>query len=106
MFVADSQNSQLEADIESFRNLQENLLEHGMDIREIPVVIQYNKRDLPNVLSLERLEEELNFREVPSFPASALLGEGVFNTLRSVSEAVLQRLARKLELPREAGERG
>ena len=99
VFVADSQKSQLDADIESFRNLHENLLEHGIDIRDIPVVIQYNKRDLPNVFSIEQLEEELNFRNVPSHPASALLGEGVFDTLRSASEAVLKKLARKLETP-------
>ena len=97
VFVADSQRSQLESDIESFRNLQENLLERSIDIRDIPVVMQYNKRDLPNVLGMERLEEELNFRDVPSFAASALLGEGVFDTLRAASEGVLRKLARKLE---------
>ena len=97
VFVADSQRNQIEDDIESFKNLQENLLEHGIDIREIPVVIQYNKRDLPNILAIDLLEEELNFRDVPSFPASALLGEGVFDTLRSVSESVLKKLAGKLD---------
>lgn len=97
VFVADSQRTQLEQDVESFRNLQENLLEHGISIREIPVVIQYNKRDLPNVLAIDLLEEELNFREVPSFAASALLGEGVFDTLRAISEGVLKKLAGKLD---------
>ncbi len=101
VFVADSQKSQLEADIESFRNLQQNLLEHGIDIRDIPVVIQYNKRDLPNVFSIEQLDEEFNFRNVPSYPASALLGEGVFDTLRSVSEGVLKKLASKLDVSTE-----
>ena len=105
VFVADSQKSQLESDIESFRNLHENLLEHGIDIRDIPVVIQYNKRDLPNVFSIEQLEEELNFRDVPSHAAAALLGEGVFDTLRAASEGVLKRLAGKLDAPaaEEAG---
>lgn len=97
VFVADSQRAALRADIESFRNLQENLLEDDIDIREIPVVIQYNKRDLPTVLSIEQLEEEINFREVPSYPASALRGDGVFDTLRSVSEGVLRKLAAKLD---------
>jgi signal recognition particle receptor subunit beta len=97
VFVADSQKAQIDGNVESFRNLHENLLEHGIDIRDIPVVIQYNKRDLPNVFSIEQLEEELNFRNVPSHPASALLGEGVFDTLRSASEGVLKKLARKLE---------
>ena len=101
VFVADSQRSQLEGNIESFRNLQQNLLEHEIDIRDIPVVIQYNKRDLPNVMSMEELEEELNFREVPSHPSSALLGHGVFDTLRSASEAVLRRLAGRLEVAAE-----
>lgn len=101
VFVADSQRSQLEADIASFRNLHENLIDHGVDIREVPVVIQYNKRDLPNTLGLDLLEEELNFRNVPSYPASALLGEGVFYTLRSVAEGVLRKLAGRLEIPAE-----
>ena len=96
VFVADSQVSQLDENVESFRNLQENLLEQVMDIREIPLVLQYNKRDLPNILTIEALEEELNFRNVPSHPAAALLGEGVFDTLRSISEAVLRRLSQRL----------
>ena len=104
VFVADSQRSQVDASLESFRNLQHNLLEHGIDIRHIPVVIQYNKRDLPNVFSLEELEEEINFRNVPSFPASALLGEGVFDTLRSASEGVLKKLASKLEIQADVPE--
>jgi signal recognition particle receptor subunit beta len=69
VFVADSQRPQIDGNIESLRNLHENLLEHGIDIRDIPVVIQYNKRDLPNVFSIEQLEDELNFRNVPSHPA-------------------------------------
>lgn len=101
VFVADSQRSEIDENIESFRNLQENLIEHGIDVREIPLVIQYNKRDLPNVMSIEELEEVLNFREVPSHPASALLGQGVFDTLRTVSEGVLRRLARKLDASME-----
>lgn len=102
VFVADSQKTQLDSDIESFRNLHENLLEHGLDIRDIPVVMQYNKRDLPNVLSIDRLEEELNFREFPSFPSSALHGDGVFDTLRSVTEGVLKRLSEKIGVPQAA----
>ena len=80
--------------IESFRNLQENLLEEGVDIRTIPLVIQYNKQDLPSdlVLSKEELDETLNFREVPSFGANAIAGEGVFETLKGISELVLRRL--------------
>ena len=102
VFVADSQESRLDSNVVSLRNLHENLLEHSIDIRHIPVVIQYNKRDLPNILTLEQLEEELNFREMPSHPASGLLGEGVFDTLRSISEGVLKRLAGKLGQSRSA----
>lgn len=94
VFVADSQARQLDENIESFRNLQENLLEEGVDIRTIPLVIQYNKQDLPSdlVLSKEELDETLNFREVPSFGANAIAGEGVFETLKGISELVLRRL--------------
>ncbi len=99
VFVADSQVSQLNENVESFRNLQENLLEQVSDVREIPLVLQYNKRDLPNILTLEELEEELNFRNVPSHPAAALLGEGVFDTLRAISEGVLRRLSQRLSAP-------
>jgi len=93
VFVADSQREQLEENIESLRNLQENLLEHGFDIREIPLILQYNKQDLPGVLSPEVLEEVLNFRGVPSFPATAVTGVGVFDTLRRISELVLRNLS-------------
>lgn len=96
VFVADSQISQLDENVESFRNLQANLVEQVGDIREIPLALQYNKRDLPNILTIEQLEEELNFRNVPSYPAMALAGEGVFDTLRSISEAVLRRLSQRL----------
>jgi len=102
VFVADSQVSQLDENLESFRNLHENLLEQVTDVREIPLVLQYNKRDLPNILPLDLLEEELNFRNVPSHPAAALLGEGVFDTLRSISELVLRRLSRRLGTPTTA----
>lgn len=96
VFVADSQASLVPENLASLRNLHENLLEQGMDLRDIPLVLQYNKRDLPNILTVEELEDELNFREVPSHPATALRGEGVFDTLRAISEAVLRRLAQRM----------
>jgi mutual gliding-motility protein MglA len=99
VFVADSQRSMLEENIESMRNLQENLLEEGFDIRDMPLVIQYNKRDLPDVLPIEELEDVLNFRGVPSGPASAVTGEGVFDTLRHISELVLKSLSRRFQQP-------
>jgi len=99
VFVADSQPEQLEENLESLRNLHENLLEQGLDIREMPLVLQYNKRDLPGVLSIEALDEALNFRGLPAFPAVAVTGKGVFDTLRAISELVLRRLSRSVQRP-------
>ena len=95
VFVADSQARQLAENIESFQDLHSNLAEHGVDAREVPLVIQYNKQDLPSdmVMSVPDLEEQLNFRGVPAFPADALHGPGVFETLRAISEQVLRRLS-------------
>lgn len=90
VFVADSQRRQLEENLESLRDLQTNLLDNGFDIRKMPVVMQYNKRDLPDIISVEEMDDTLNFRGVPSNPAVALTGEGVFTTLRGISELVLQ----------------
>lgn len=99
VFVADSQQEQLEENIESFRNLQENLLEQGLDIRRVPLVLQYNKRDLPGVLPTDVLEDALNFRGAPSFSASAVRGTGVFDTLRGISEGVLRSLSDRFGRP-------
>src|SRR5215208_7010341 len=95
VFVADSQSRQLDENVESFQDLHENLAEQGIDARAVPLVIQYNKQDLPRELILEKrqLSDALNFRGVPEFPADALHGPGVFETLRSISELVLKRLS-------------
>jgi signal recognition particle receptor subunit beta len=95
VFVADSQARQLDENIESLQNLQANLLEHGVDIRTVPFVLQYNKQDLPQELILNpaELDDALNFRAVPSFAADALHGTGVFETLKGISELVLKKLA-------------
>ena len=94
VFVADSQSRQLEENVESLQDLHANLAEHGVDARSVPLVLQYNKRDLPPdlLLPVPTLEDALNFRGVPSFEADALHGAGVFETLRSISELVLRRL--------------
>lgn len=94
VFVADSQSRQLEENIESLQDLHANLAEHGVDARSVPLVLQYNKRDLPPdlLLPVHTLEDALNFRGVPSFEADALHGSGVFETLRAISELVLRRL--------------
>jgi mutual gliding-motility protein MglA len=95
VFVADSQREQFDENIDSLRNLHENLVEENIDIRTFPMVIQYNKRDLPGVLPIAELDDVLNFRGVPSFPAAAVSGDGVFDTLKSVSQLVLQNLSRR-----------
>jgi signal recognition particle receptor subunit beta len=95
VFVADSQARRFEDNLESLQNLHENLLGQGVDVRQLPVVFQYNKQDLPKELVLEHdaLDDALNFRAVPSFGADALHGAGVFETLKGVSELVLRRLS-------------
>jgi hypothetical protein len=95
VFVADSQARQLDENIESMQDLHANLAEQGVDVRAMPLVIQYNKQDLPPeiVTPVTELDEALNFRGVPSFTADALHGPGVFETLRGISEQVLRRLS-------------
>jgi signal recognition particle receptor subunit beta len=93
VFVADSQVERLDANIESMHNLYENLSEYGLDLREIPFIIQYNKRDLPNTSSLQELEAQLNPNKVPHFEAVATRGIGVFDTLKAVSKLVIKSLS-------------
>ncbi|HTK40941.1 MAG TPA: GTPase domain-containing protein [Gemmatimonadales bacterium] len=95
VFVADSQARRLDDNLESLQDLQTNLLTQSIDIRQLPVVFQYNKQDLPGdlILSPLELDDALNFREVQSFSADALHGGGVFETLKGISELVLRRLA-------------
>jgi signal recognition particle receptor subunit beta len=95
VFVADSQARQLDENIESMQDLHANLAEQGVDTRQMPLVIQYNKQDLPPemITPVPELEDALNFRGVPSFPADALHGPGVFETLRGISEQVLRKLS-------------
>ena len=94
VFVADSQRRQLEENLESFRDLHENLAEMGIDARSLPLVLQYNKQDLPAdlIATPAELSDALNFRCAPEFTADALHGVGVFETLRSVTGQVLARL--------------
>lgn len=92
IFVADSQFERLEANLESMDNLRENLAEQGYELDKMPFVIQYNKRDLPNVLDVSELRAEMNPRGVPDFEANARTGEGVFETLKAVSKLVLTEL--------------
>jgi small GTP-binding protein len=95
VFVADSQKRQLAENIESLQDLHHNLAEQGVEARSVPLVLQYNKQDLPTELihSAAELSDALNFRDVPEFSADALHGPGVFETLRAISELVLKRLS-------------
>lgn len=94
VFVADSQASKMEENLESLENLKNNLAEYGKDIREIPLVIQFNKRDLPDALSVEEMKAKLNPWGGPTFEAVAITGEGVFPTLKALSGMVLETLNR------------
>ena len=91
VFVADSQFERLRENVESFRDLEANLREYESTLDEIPYVLQYNKRDLPNLAPLSYLEFVLNRRaaRVPFFEASAIDGKGVFETLNTVSRMAL-----------------
>ncbi|MBA2565795.1 MAG: gliding-motility protein MglA [Gemmatimonadetes bacterium] len=93
VFVGDSQIERKDANIESMYNLAENLNEHGFDLQKLPFIIQYNKRDLPNVTPLSDLEAAVNPLGVPCFEAVAIHGDGVFDTLKSVSKQVIKNLS-------------
>ncbi len=93
IFVADSQRARLEANIEAMHNLYENMESYGYDIETIPFVIQYNKRDLPDIMSEEELRSVLNPMGVPDFGAVAIEGDGVFQTLSAVSKLVVKSLS-------------
>jgi mutual gliding-motility protein MglA len=93
VFVADSQATRAEANIESMHNLYENLETYGYDLETIPFSIQYNKRDMPNILSAEELRAQINPLGVPDFEGVAIEGKGVFETLSCVSKLVIKALS-------------
>jgi signal recognition particle receptor subunit beta len=93
VFVADSQASRAEANIESMHNLYENLETYGYDLETIPFAIQYNKRDMDNILARDDLRAQINPMGVPDFEATAIDGTGVIETLSSVSKAVVETLS-------------
>jgi hypothetical protein len=90
IFVADSDPEKMDENLESYANLIENLAEYGKDVRELPHVIQYNKRDLPTALSVTEMDRQLNKFGVPTFEAVACTGEGVFPTLKTLAAMVLE----------------
>ncbi len=95
VYVCDSQEAVLEANLESFENLKQNLEANEIDPNEIPMVLQYNKRDLPNALPLEILNERMNPKGIPFFEAVAVKGIGVEETLKGVTGLVFRSLASK-----------
>jgi hypothetical protein len=92
IFVADSQEARLDANLESIENLDRNLKEQGFDLQKIPYVLQLNKRDLPTALPVDVLNRELQVKGEPVFEAVAPKGEGVYETLKSCSKMVLREL--------------
>jgi signal recognition particle receptor subunit beta len=89
VFVADSQTEMMEKNIESLDNMKENLIVNGLDPETIPLIIQYNKRDLPNVMEVDELNRRLNERGVPYNAAVAVRGDGVLDTFKLVTKALM-----------------
>jgi signal recognition particle receptor subunit beta len=97
VFVADSQKAMRDANVESVVNLRTNLAEIGLNLDDLPMVYQYNKRDLPNILTLQELEESLNpDRKHESYEACAVVGQGVFETLKAISKITLLSVRKKM----------
>jgi mutual gliding-motility protein MglA len=95
VFVVDSQKEMLNSNLESWQNLKQNLAENNIDVNTIPIVIQYNKRDLPNVLPVKQLNSKLNDVKAESFEAVAISGKGVQETLKGIAKLVLVNLAQR-----------
>jgi len=106
VFVADSQADKMDENIESFQNLEDNLREQGLDPKTIPMVLQWNKRDLPNLADVEELDRGLNKYNCPTFEAVAVTGEGVFPTLKKLAQMVLEKLNKEYGLQSEGGKGG
>ncbi len=97
VFVADSQASMMDFNIESFKSMQQNLKANNLDFESIPFVIQYNKQDLENLSPIEELNVRLNSRKVPTFKSVATTGEGVMETYHSIIEKVMESLQQKMD---------
>ncbi|RLE31528.1 MAG: gliding-motility protein MglA [Acidobacteria bacterium] len=95
VFVADSQEPRMDANVESLRNLDENLKENGFELKTIPYVLQFNKRDLPTAVGTDDMYRLLNFKSEPTFEAVATTGMGVFETLKAVAKQVLFEMRRR-----------
>ena len=95
IFVCDSQWEKTRENVESFRNLADNLGSYGYSLETTPYVVQYNKRDLPNIAPVSYLRYLINPRQVPDFEAVALRGEGVFETLNAICTLVLAQMSQR-----------
>jgi hypothetical protein len=95
VFVVDSQRSKFQENIDMMANLRENLLEYRANLEDVPMVMQYNKRDLADILPIEELQRALNPRKLPSFQAVAVKGVGVKETLRAIATETLTRIGRR-----------
>lgn len=95
VFVADSQRERFEDTLASFNNMKENMAEMSLSIDTVPLVIQYNKRDLPNIVSLDELKSQLNGNNYPDFEAVASQGIGVFETLKEIARQVLANVGKR-----------
>jgi len=104
VFVADSQRSRQAENLESLQNLRQNLQDYGMDLDDMPFVLQYNKRDMENVFTLDEMNAELNLRHVPFFPATAHNGKGVVTTLKTIAMLVIEKFNVKQGFLRKAAE--
>src|SRR5262245_20356303 len=93
VFVADSQAERMDANVAAMQNLYENLAEYGYDAAQLPIVLQWNKRDLVSAVSVDEMRANLNPDNLPEYEAVAVSGEGVFDTLRAVSKLVLKTLS-------------
>jgi len=97
VFVSDSQTDRMDANVDSYLNLQENLRTYKVDVTKLPHVIQYNKRDLEDISPIEEMRSEINVYGVPDFEAIALEGKGVFETLRTIVKLVTTKVKKELE---------
>lgn len=98
VFVSDSQEDRMDANIDSFLSLEENIASYGIELAKFPHVIQYNKRDMPNAVSVEQMRAEINLYGAPDFEAVASEGTGVTETLQKVVRLVADKVVRDLGL--------
>lgn len=97
VYVADSQRDRMDDNLNTLLDLEQNLLIDGKTLENFPWIIQYNKRDLPDILMVQEMEQKLNFHHVPAFEASAITGEGVFASLKQIIKQVVTQTQKQLE---------